>query len=589
MDQSWSILPLPRSEALPLLLVKFQSEASSYTIHLTDLIYVWSETLDRRQIIRRALNDETSIDPSEGADQLKILLQKIGEALRGEQQTSLQLGEGGKEKALLLSAVAQLPAPLRPLTWSIHLEPTSQEKMTSELIFPSLAAQLMQRCQISSLLGQIKEKDHVIGRVLDKLESSGVELSSVFPGTVGLKYGKKGSGREKAAKYVKGLGAFDEERWLNETAYSRPPLSSQQKLVQEVFATSNLMHLPQLEAIDNIELLTSWWTRLNGRPITSAQGIVNVDTASSATYSDSDLNKKDKRRVPGMYDEEFQRQATPPSLQSPAGRTTPVISSQSTHKPAAKMQSDTTHQNDETTDEDEEHWYRPQNSVKNNSAAESSSLNQSLATLLPSPEANLLTATTTTPKPRRKVGVIGGRKAKSVSPEPNNTRDHNASGPAAEARDSIASTRDTRPSPTVSNQHHHEQVRPPGLSTSYKRLGIIGGKKEQQSPTEAALPSGTALSQPASNTVHGKLGIIGGKGRAESTLRNTSEQPFTTQTPSVAGSDDHKTLPAATTGAQKESSPTTETAQEKADRKREELKRQLVEKAKVPIKRQRRF
>ncbi|KAI9788132.1 MAG: hypothetical protein M1835_002443 [Candelina submexicana] len=588
MDQSWSILPLLRSEALPLLLVKFRSEASSYTIHLTDLIYVWSETLDRRQIIRRALNDETSIDPSEGADQLKILLQKIGEALRGEQQTSFQLGEGGKEKALLLSVVAQLPAPLRPLTWSIHLEPTSQEKVTSELILPSLAAQLMQRSQISFLLGQIKEKDHVIGRVLDKLESSGIELSSVFPGTVGLKQGKKGSGREKAAKYVKGLGAFDEERWLNETAYPRPPLSSQQKLVQEVFATSNSMHLPQVEAIDNIELLTSWWTILNDRPIASAQGIVNVDTASSANYSDSGLNNKDKRRVSEMYDDEFQRQATPPSLQSPAGRTTPVISSQITHKPAPNRQSDTTHQDDETTDEDEEHQYRPKNSMEKYSAAESSSLNQSLATL-PSPEADLLTATTTTPKPRRKVGVIGGRKTKSVSPKPNDTRDHNASWPVAEARESTASGRDTRPSPTVTSEHHHEQVRPPGLSTSYRRLGIIGGKKEHHTPTEAALPSGTALSQPASNTVHGNLGTIGGKGRAESRLWNTSEQPLTTQTPSTAGSDDPRTLPAATTGTQKEPSPTTETAQEKADRKREELKRQLVEKAKAPVKRQRRF
>ncbi len=316
MAQAWSILPLPRSKTLPLLLVKCQFENAAYTIHLTDLTYVWSETLDRRQIIRRALNDDTSIDPSEDAGQLKILLKKLEEALQGEQQTSLELESDVKDKSLLLNAVAPLPAPLRPLTWAIHLEPSSQETVTSELVLPSLNVQLMQRCQVSALLGQIKEKDHVIGRLLDKLESSGVELNSVFPGTAGYKHGKKGSERANAAKYVKGLGAFDEEQWSNETARSKPPVASQQELVQEVFKTREMETLPKTDSIAYVEPLRSWWTTLNNRPNSSTRSMVNGRVAFSAGHGDSTMDENRTSQLSDKYGDGFQVSYKPSGIQA---------------------------------------------------------------------------------------------------------------------------------------------------------------------------------------------------------------------------------------------------------------------------------
>ncbi|KAI9717871.1 MAG: hypothetical protein M1812_004398 [Candelaria pacifica] len=551
---SWSILPLPRSESLPILLVKCQFGSSDYTIYLTDLTYVWSETLDRRQIIRRALNDDTSIDPSEDAGQLKILLRKIEDALRGEQQTSLQLRYAGKGKALLLSAVAPLPAPLHPLIWTMHLEPSSQEAVTSELVVPSLIVQLTQGSQISSLLGQIKEKDHVIGRLLDKLESSGVELSSVFPGTAGLKSGKKGSGREAAAKYVKGLGVFD----FKEAAYSKPNLSSQQDLVQEAFATRESHLLPKAKVTGHIQLPGQWWTSLGDQP-----GIVNDDHTLPTGNGDTKVEIKKNSQMSEKYDDEFQRQVTPPRLQGANGQTAPVTLNQTNLESISNVPSTFTQQDDETTEEEVEHRDEPKNSITKKSAAVSASSGRTPATYS-SLEASPDEKASTPPNARKRVGVIGGRNGKTVSLEPNNIRGNDTSSPAAESEDSNVSRRGLGPVPSADNEYLPNQL-------------------------WSSRSSAKTSPQPPSSKPHGRLGTIGGKGKAEPIHGNASEQPPVTRTPSAAVSEGHTGSCNVTTCTTKDSSPETETAQEKADRKREELKRQLREKAKAPVKRQRRF
>ena len=78
MASSWQLLPLyfDSLKETPLL-SRSSFQTQSYDIFVTDLTSVWSESLDRRQIIRRALNEDTSIDPSQDSTQLKILLDKI--------------------------------------------------------------------------------------------------------------------------------------------------------------------------------------------------------------------------------------------------------------------------------------------------------------------------------------------------------------------------------------------------------------------------------------------------------------------------------------------------------------------------------
>src|SRR5579862_2354312 len=207
MASRWHVLPLDRRPgSVPPLLAKHSIDTKTgYNVYLTDLACVWSEALGRRQIIARGLEEDTSIDPSEDASQLKILLEKVRMALEGAEGTFLELLPRKGGDGLVLRANAVLPSPLKPLVWQIYLDPSPPQVLTEQLVLPLLGHQLALRGEVEALIEQVKSKDHVIGKLMDKVELSGMDLGSIFPGIVGLNTGKKGDRREKAGKLVRGL------------------------------------------------------------------------------------------------------------------------------------------------------------------------------------------------------------------------------------------------------------------------------------------------------------------------------------------------------------------------------------------------
>ena len=240
------------------LLIKYDFTATSYSIYLTDLSQVWSESLDRREIIRRALDAETSIDPSEGTDQLNLLLQKLQGAFVEQQESKLTLSWSGDDKNLLLEISASLPEPLRTLEWRSCLVPAPPSLLTTELLLPCLRQQVLFISETRSLLELLKEKDHVISRIVDKLQSTGIEMPAVFPGAAGLRSTKNANSREVAARTVKGLREFDEYKWRKDLRASFSPPTKISELVQNVF-TNNMS-----ESLDiNTEQVDStWWKHL---------------------------------------------------------------------------------------------------------------------------------------------------------------------------------------------------------------------------------------------------------------------------------------------------------------------------------------
>ena len=240
------------------LLIKYCFTAAAYSIYLTDLTQLWSESLDRRQIIRKALDAETSIDPSEGTDQLSLLLQKIQGALEGQHETKLLLSWGGNEKDLFLEISASLPAPLRLLEWRLSLVPAPQALLTTELLLPCLLQQVITNSETTSLVELLKEKDHVISRLIDKLQTTGTEMTTVFPGAVGLRSSKNPNGREVAARTVKGLGGFNESKWRKDLHVSFNPPTEIGELVQRVFSGN----LPEPSGIKAAQVDSMWWKHL---------------------------------------------------------------------------------------------------------------------------------------------------------------------------------------------------------------------------------------------------------------------------------------------------------------------------------------
>lgn len=261
MDATWIPLQPKNTQAnTPPLLVKSVFTRSSYSIYLTDLSRIWHEDLDRRQVIRRALNENTSIDPSEDANQLWILLEKIQSAVRGVEGTACFLeGRQSHGKGLLLRVTAPLPPPLGALQWPIHLALCSQDTLRQELVLPLFGLIYHQKQRSEDLLARLGEKDHVISKLMDKLEASGMDISSVFPSAAAIKASRKLSQREQAATQVKGLAKFDSQHWqLNSN-----PQSIDKSAVLDMMHDDLLQRdFSRLNPSIGEMFLSEWWSNL---------------------------------------------------------------------------------------------------------------------------------------------------------------------------------------------------------------------------------------------------------------------------------------------------------------------------------------
>ena len=227
-------MPIGRELEPPPLLFKISISASAYTIHLTNLTDIWTESLDRKHIIRRAFDEKASIDPSEGPDQFKLLLGNIQGALEARPNTNLGIEwPGTAADSLTLSVTAKLPSPLDPLIWPIRLTRAPEGAFFDEFLFPCLTSLGTARSEVVSLLNQIREKDKAIAKLTDKLEATGIELCTVFPGAAPSKRSKAAT-REFVVNSVKGLREFDEDRWRDILAAG--PKKDLKTLCSELFA-----------------------------------------------------------------------------------------------------------------------------------------------------------------------------------------------------------------------------------------------------------------------------------------------------------------------------------------------------------------
>ena len=259
MSSYWKALKLSSNDSqTPPLLVKSEFGLSHYRIYLSDLTYIWTESLERRQIVKRALNEDTSIDPSESGDQLQLLLQNIQNALGEVKGATLSLCKSGLSQELILRTTTPLPGALKPLVWPFHLMSAPQHLLTAELLQPCLSYQFITKAQIASLKQLIKDKDHVISRLTDKMQSDGTALSKIFPGASGLRSGANLDFRESASKFVKGLGEFDDEEWQKSFRNSSQIPSNLLEIFSQVFC-SDLENIPTLD-LKNID--GTWWQNL---------------------------------------------------------------------------------------------------------------------------------------------------------------------------------------------------------------------------------------------------------------------------------------------------------------------------------------
>ncbi|OJK03124.1 hypothetical protein ASPACDRAFT_40444 [Aspergillus aculeatus ATCC 16872] len=541
MPSRWQRLHVSSSGNVPTLLYQFTFTVDGYELYITDLTYMWSEHLDRKSILRRADEDDTTIDPSEDNDQFTVLLQKIEEALHHDSGHSAALSRGSEGANLHLFTTTKLPAPLNPLRWRFYLSQNPHSTTTDHLLLPLVKSEAVWQSREQVLIDQLMKKDWVLGKLFDKLEALGIDIGTVFPGVSGHRPGQKDTMLSHTAKYIKGVEPFDKDSWIRETNVSFPELSSAANLATEATGSG-------VGAADRVRNLTApadgWWKQLSTAVVDSSSdneprkpavekrqfdGGLETDTDSGNEDDDDDdfethhsqdvkskpwcgakLNRaRDEITVKvGAFNKK-----TPPSSASevdiPERRAKPSI------PPSRATDSDATASE---TDGDDDLSSPPP----------------------PKPKA---------PAPvKRGLGIIGGKKK--------------------EQPPSLPSSSNRQPSQPPSDQLFESKTQTPPKRPG--RLGVIGGV--------ARSTKRTAESQPPTNAA------------SSAKLEHSDDAPEGATAeladPRAALSVSQEQKPELTLPAEQEKE---ESEQQRADRKRDELKRQLEAKAKAPAKKKRKF
>ena len=261
MRSAWIRLqPIASDDSIPPLLVKYEIGSSDYSIWITDLTAIWVESLARKRVIQRSFAIDTSIDPSEGPDQFRLLLQSIEKAIKQQSGTILSLVQNGSDQNLLLRTHTPLPGSLRPLEWEFELALAPSSVLTAEFVLPMLSHQVLGNIEQASLLQLLKEKDQVISKLTDKIQSDGTDLGRVFPSITSSRPGRANS-RQLLGKSVKGLEEFDEQQWRTRLMASASVPKGFGELIAKAFEGG----LTVSSGNAPISTQTHWWKGLRHR------------------------------------------------------------------------------------------------------------------------------------------------------------------------------------------------------------------------------------------------------------------------------------------------------------------------------------
>ena len=209
MQPGWKLL-----EGLEVpLLIRGEFGASNYSIWLTDLKSVWAESLERKPIIKRAFEIDASVDPSEDASQMHLLLSSIQRAVNDEAGTRMTFSSSNHSQQIAIEMSINLSISLPDLQWKSSLSKCSPSFFTQKIVIPLLAAQLNAQIERESLLSQIRDKDVNIAKLINQMQADGSDFSKIFPGSISSKLSTKPNVREALGKHIHGIGEFSEDEW----------------------------------------------------------------------------------------------------------------------------------------------------------------------------------------------------------------------------------------------------------------------------------------------------------------------------------------------------------------------------------------
>ncbi|KAH6608888.1 hypothetical protein Trco_002234 [Trichoderma cornu-damae] len=541
-DLTWRPLPQAASSDVPMLLVSVDIGTAAYTVRITDMANVWAESLDRKAIFMRGWSENTSVDPSDTPENMAKFLGSLRSALDptqpGHERTSLALSPGSSAEAgedgLTLLVTCPLPG-LQPLKWPIHLKKSAPSAIATDLVVPLLEAQFARKQEVESLVQALSCKDAVIAKLADKLEATGTGLEHIFTSLSG----KKKVSRAAAEDKVKGLGPFRERDWRASLKAGGDGPTNVGDLARNVLDGEGLDRRCLIH-VDASPALDKWWHDFKGTSQLVHRS--KQQTAPSAKKSPSPSAKSTSAE-----DDDFQVQPTPPHLRS-----------KDKSSPIANM--------DDASTEDEEEL-----------AAEPPSAPPDAE---PQPGAK---------KPASRMGTIGWNTSNPRSPPQETKTNVSRAATAPVLGDDVETASEASDDETTSRRDTSSSLPAPVPAPASPKptpkvggLGRIGGaaSKMVRAAETAKAPEAKENAESRDMTkppTPKKLGVIGKKldtgGSKAPALDNTAKRGRPTEREELHVDDRPR-----------------ESSQERADRRREELRKELERKTTAgPVKKRRRF
>ncbi|QYS96525.1 hypothetical protein H0G86_003765 [Trichoderma simmonsii] len=539
-DLTWRPLPQATSSDIPMLLVSVNIGTAAYTVRITDTANIWVESLDRKSICMRGWSENTSIDPSDTPENMAKFLGSLRSALDptqpGHEQTSLTLSPGSSteagENGLTLVVTCPLPG-FQPLKWPIHLKKSPPSAIATDLVLPLLEAQFARNQEVESLVQALNQKDVVIAKLADKLEATGTGLEHVFTSLSG----KKKVSRATAEDKVKGLAPFRQSSWKSTLNAMDDYPTNVGDLARNVF-TGEGLNRRSLIQVDASPALDKWWHDFKG---TSKLVHRNKQQTSTTTKSQSPAAKSTSAE-----DDDFQVQPTPPHLQS-RNKSSPIAIP-----------------DDASTEDEEELPTAPPPAASSDmdpqpNTGKSASRMANVGSGASKPGISLQDTKST------------GSRA-TTAPVPKDD-DETASEASDDDMTSIHPPASSAPTPIPASA----APKPPSKVGGLGRIGGTAKTRATETPKGVEAKEDTEARPTAKPPTPKKLGVIGKKadtgGSKAPTADNSSKRGRTAEREEL----------------QLENEPR-ETSQERADRRREELKKELEKKAAAgPAKKKRRF
>ncbi|OAA62165.1 XLF family protein [Cordyceps fumosorosea ARSEF 2679] len=526
------------------------------------MAHVWTESMERKAICIRAWGENTSIDPSDTPENMGKFLQTLQLALNGmesgKDEATVTLSPGplndAGEDGLQLVATCPLPG-FEPLKWPFYLKKSSSVTLTNDFAIPLVENLYSKSRQVDMLIQALKHKDHVIAKLSDKLEATGTGLEHVFTALSG----RKKVTREAADGKIRGLAPFNERKMHDDLQNDADQPCDVIDLVSRVFGGRAALSDMSMNFASGSQ--EGWWRGFSSTsslphraaPATEAQAVAPADTAVPSSPPDAnDMTMREEDDDDG--DDEFQVQSTPPRLKPKKGEA---------------RSNDATLSNQESPSRAVKEWHKSSQEPKRIGRIGASGGKKQVPLPSPPPKA----ASPPPSRPVTKAAAEGG------------DDDETASETASDV-DETASLPDESTAPFPP---------PPAKASPAKKsgLGRIGGKAktslhdnaktaahaDDTPPAAAAAAEGEKAKGEAGSVVTGpqkRLGVIGKR------IGGTKGGDDDVQRGRTAA----RGASAAEAGTQRKQ----ETSQERADRKREELKRELEKKAAAgPAKKKRRF